>query len=212
MAMTPVYRDALPADSLAERILVEALAMAEDEGWEGVELTRVAAALDVPATAVLDYYRDLDAVADAWFLRGWRAMLADKPSGFTAWAARERIQHCLLAWFDALAAHRRVSVEMLRTKAHLPHLHTWVPMVFDLSRTIQWLREAAMLEARYGTRRAQLEELGLTALFVATLRVWAHDETPGQQHTRDYLDRRLRRAERVLQRQWGVSASPGVQR
>ncbi|MBD3896287.1 TetR/AcrR family transcriptional regulator [Halomonas sp. ML-15] len=208
MAMTPVHREAAVEDPLAERILRQALEMAEDEGWEAVELTRVAAALDVPANAVLDHYRDLDAVADAWFLRGWRAMLADKPAGFTAWAARERIEHCLLAWFDALAAHRRVSVEMLRTKAHLPHLHTWVPMVFDLSRTIQWLREAAMLEARYGTRRAQLEEIGLTALFVATLRVWAHDETPGQQETRRYLDKRLRRAESMLQRRWGTPAEP----
>lgn len=209
MAMTPVHREAAVEDSLTERILQQALEMAENEGWEGVELTRVAAALEVPASAVLDHYRDLDAVADAWFLRAWRAMLADKPNGFAAWAARERIQHCLLAWFDVLGAHRRVTVEMLRTKAHLPHLHTWVPMVFDLSRTIQWLREAALLEARYGTRRAQLEEVGLTALFVATLRVWAYDESPGQQGTRDYLDKRLRRAEGLLQRCWGVPGTPG---
>ncbi|MDR5906789.1 hypothetical protein [Franzmannia qiaohouensis] len=207
MAMTPIHHEVGHADSLAERILVEALEMAEEKGWEGVELTRVAAALEIPAAAVLDHYRDLDAVADAWFLGGWRAMLAEKPDGFADWAARERIEHCLLAWFDALAAHRRVSVEMLRSKAHPPHLHTWVPMVFDLSRTVQWLREAAMLEAPYGSRRAQVEEIGLTALLVATLRIWANDETPGQQETRDYLDRRLRRAESVLLRCWGVSAS-----
>ncbi|APX92694.1 hypothetical protein BWR19_06975 [Halomonas sp. 1513] len=212
MAMTPIHHAADHADSLAERILVQALEMAEEKGWDGVELTRVAAALEMPAAAVLDHYRDLDAVADAWFLRGWRAMLAEKPEGFADWAARERIEHCLLAWFDALAAHRRVSVEMLRSKAHLPHLHTWVPMVFDLSRTIQWLREAAMLEAPYGTRRAQVEEVGLTALFVATLRVWAHDATPGQRDTRAFLDKRLRRAERLLQQHWGTPARSTAER
>ncbi|PAU74235.1 hypothetical protein [Halomonas salipaludis] len=203
MAMTPIQREAPTDDFLAERVLSQALAMAEQTGWEGVELTRVAAALEIPAAAVLDHYRDRDAVADAWFLRGWRAMLAEKPEGFADWAARERIEHCLLAWFDALAAHRRVSVEMLRSKAHPPHLHTWVPMVFDLSRTVQWLREAAMLEAPYGTRRAQVEEIGLTALLVATLRVWAHDETPGEQETRRYLSKRLRHAEGLMRRLGG---------
>nr|WP_163503694.1 TetR/AcrR family transcriptional regulator [Halomonas socia] len=203
MAMTPIQHEAATDDLLAERILAQALAMAEETGWEGVELTRVAAALEIPAAAVLDHYRDLDAVANAWFMRGWCAMLAEKPEGFADWAARERIEHCLLAWFDALAPRRRVTVEMLRSKAHPPHLHTWVPMVFDLSRTVQWLREAAMLEAPYGTRRAQAEEIGLTALFVATLRVWANDETPGQQETRRYLGKRLRHAEGLMRRLGG---------
>jgi ubiquinone biosynthesis protein COQ9 len=84
---------------------------------------------------------------------------------------------------------------MLRTKAHLPHLHTWVPMAFDLSRTVQWLREAAQLEARYGTRRAQLEEVALTSLFLATLAVWARDESEGQRRTRRFLEKRLKRGE-----------------
>lgn len=184
----------------AERILEAALRQAETRGWEAVSLIEVAAGLGVSAEAVLDHYRDANDVADAWFRRGWRAMLADKPPGFAAWPPRERLRHCLLAWFDALASHRRVTVQMLRTKAHPPHLHTWVPMLFDLSRTVQWWREAARLEAPYGSRRAQLEEVGLTALFLATLRVWARDESEGQRRTRRFLERRLERAEWWLSR------------
>lgn len=196
MSMIAVHRELeIDETPLAERIVEEAVRQAEVLGWEGVRLTEVAARLEVPVSRVLVEYRDLDAVANAWFARGWRAMLDDKPEDFSHWPERARLEHCLLAWFDAFAGHRRVTVEMLRTKAHLPHLHTWVPMAFDLSRTIQWLREAAGLEARYGTRRAQVEEVALTALFLATLAVWARDHSEGQTRTRHFLEKQLSRGD-----------------
>lgn len=200
MTMIAVHRgepEEAPLE-LAERILEAALVLAEEHGWQAVRLTEVAARLGLPAGRVLDHYRDLDAVADAWFRRGLAAMLADPPEGFGERPARERLEHCLLAWFDALADHRRVTGQMLHTKAHPPHPHTWVPMPFELSRVIQWLRQAARLEAPYGSRRASLEELGLTALFLATLRVWLRDASPGQQETRHYLAKRLSRGERLM--------------
>ncbi|MDI5934007.1 hypothetical protein [Halomonas kalidii] len=196
MSMISVHHEpGVDETPFAERVVDEAVRQAEVLGWEAVRLTEVAARLEVPVSRVLAEYRDLDAVANAWFRRGWLAMLAEKPEGFARWPERARLEHCLLAWFGAFAGHRRVTVEMLRTKAHLPHLHTWVPMVFDLSRTIQWLREAAGLEARYGTRRAQLEEMALTALFMATLAVWSRDHSDNQTRTRHFIEKRLSRGD-----------------
>ncbi|WP_104202418.1 TetR/AcrR family transcriptional regulator [Billgrantia saliphila] len=179
-------------------IVDEAVRQAEERGWRAVRLSEVARGLGLPMSVVLERFRDMDDVANAWFQRGWRAMLADKPDTFDDWPERVRIEHCLLAWFGAFGAHRRVTVEMLRTKAHLPHLHTWVPMVFDLSRTVQWLREAARLEARYGTRRAQLEEIALTQLFMAALAVWSIDTSEGQRHTRRFVERQLKLGESCM--------------
>lgn len=209
MAMIPVHRQGAVEETdaaLAERILDAALERAEACDWEAVELSDIAASQGLPAYRVLDHYRDLDAVANAWFMRGWRAMLADKPQGFEAWPARARIEYCLMAWFDALVIHRRVTVQMLRTKAHPPHVHTWVPMIFDLSRTIQWLREAARLDAPYGSPRAQLEEIGLTVLFLDTLRMWSADDTSGQRKTRNDLRRRLRFADLAMR--WFTPRAP----
>lgn len=183
------------------------MALGEERGWSAVRLHDVAARLDIPPNRVLEHYRDLDGVADAWFRRAWEAMLAPKAASFAARPAKQRIEACLLAWFDALAPHRRVTAEMLRGKMHLPHPHHWVPMIFNLSRTIQWLREAALLPAVYGTRRAQMEEVGLTGLFLATLLVWTRDETPGQERTRKILRRRLDRADRLMTRLWGPGRS-----
>jgi AcrR family transcriptional regulator len=201
---------------LRDRVVEEALHQAEAHGWEAVRLTEVAARLALPMAPVLAEFRDLDAVANAWFQRGLEAMLADKPDGFDHWPETQRLEYCLLAWLDALAAHRRVTVAMLRTKAHLPHLHTWVPMVFDLSRTVQWWREASRLPARYGTRRAQVEEVALTALFLATLAVWAGDSSDGQARTRAFLEKRLACGSRCLRWVPGGDAddrarAPGLQ-
>jgi len=85
-----------------------------------------------------------------------------------------------------------MTAQMLRGKLHLPHMHHWVSMIFDLSRTIQWLREAAQLSGEYETDKAKREEVGLTALFLAALIVWTRDDSAGQERTRLFLRRELR--------------------
>ncbi|RDB43472.1 TetR/AcrR family transcriptional regulator [Halomonas sp. DQ26W] len=209
MSMIAIHDSSTTGSSYIDQVVDEAVRQAEERGWEAVRLTEVARALELPVSLVLTRFRDLDAVANAWFQRGLQAMLAKKPDTFEDWPERVRIEHSLLAWLDAFSAHRRVTVQMLRTKAHLPHLHTWVPMAFDLSRTVQWLREAAQLEARYGTRRAQVEELALTSLFLATLAVWSRDCSDGQHRTRQFVERRLKRGEKCMKWMPGVKRKAG---
>lgn len=177
---------------LRERIVDTAVEIAEEKGsWSAVRLHDVAGRLSLPTPEVLDHYRDPDAVADAWFMRGLKAMVAPKPVDFLDNPEWRRIEICLLAWFDTFSEHREVSAQMLRGKLHLSHPHHWVPMVFNLSRTIQWLREAAQLPAVYGSRQAQREEVGLTALFLGALLIWMGDDTVGQERTKTFLRREL---------------------
>ena len=183
-----------------QQILETALDMAEESGWDAIRLRQVAERLGLSMDQVLVHYRDLDAVADAWFVRGWQAMLAAPPEGFADMAARERLYVLMMRWFDALAPRREVTAQMLRTKLYPSHPHHWVPMIFNLSRTIQWLRDAACLDA--GGRRRQVEEVGLTLLFLATLRVWMSDDSPDQERTRRFLEHRLKRADRVMATLW----------
>jgi AcrR family transcriptional regulator len=195
---------------MEDRVLAAALALAEERGWAGVRMVDVAARLDMPADALPRHFRDLDSVANAWFQRALEAMMAEPPAGFAHWPARRRVEDRLLAWFDQLAAHHAVSGQMIRGKLHFSHPHHWVPMVFDLSRTIHWLREAAQLPARYGSRRADMEEIGLTWLFLATLAVWKRDRTAGQRRTRRFLHRRLREADTAMALRWGRGQPPGA--
>lgn len=172
-----------------EQVVDTAIAMAEEVGWARVRLRTVAARLDVPLSEVVRNYRDLDAVADAWFGRALQAMLAPPPEGFAGWPASDRLHFLLMRWFDALAPHRIVTSQMLGEKLYPSHPHHWVPMMFSLSRLIQWWRDAAGLDA--GGRRRQVEEIALTAIFLAALVVWRRDETSEQERTRVFLRRRL---------------------
>ena len=185
---------------LSARIVDAAIELAEESAWSDVRLRRVAARLGVPLNDLRAHCRDLDGVADAWFARALDQVLRPAEAGFADLPARERLYLVMLRWFEANAAHRRVVGEMLRAKLTPAHPHHWVPLVFSLSRLIQWVREAGLLDA--GGRRRQVEEVGLTLLFLATLGVWLNDDTPAQERTRRFLRRRLERADRLLAIAW----------
>ncbi len=193
---------------LERRIVDAALDLAEEVGWDGLCLRRVAERLDEPLAELLVHYRDLDAVADAWFRRAWAAMLAPPPGDFAARPARARLHLMTMRWFDALAPHRDVTGLILAAKRYPSHPHHWTPLAFNLSRTIHWLREAALLDAT--GRRRQMEEVGLSVLFLATLAVWRRDDTPDQARTRRFLTRRLEDADRLMVRAWGKAPPPGI--
>jgi hypothetical protein len=125
-------------------------------------------------------------------------MLAAPPSGFAKEPPEARLHFLMMRWFDALAGHREVTGQMVREKLYPAHPHHWVPLLFNLSRTVQWLRDAALLDT--GGRRRQIEEVGLSALFLATLRFWLNDESTDQTRTREFLSRRLDRADRLMAR------------
>jgi AcrR family transcriptional regulator len=172
-------------DPLRDRILDAAIALAEETGWYDLRLHVVAERLDLPLTAVLERFRDADAIADAWFERALRAMLREPEPGFDAQPPSARVHAVLMRWLDAQAAHRRAVGAMIRAKLHPSHPHHWVPMVFSLSRLVHWVLEAARLDARGLPRQA--EEVGLTLLVLRTLPLWLRDHSPEQRRTREFL-------------------------
>jgi hypothetical protein len=188
-------------DPLRDRIINAALAIAEaeaDGGWYDLRLHLVAQRLRVPLEAVLDRFRDADAIADAWFGRALRAMVREPGPGSDDLPPSGRVHAALMRWFDAQAAHRRVVASMIGAKLHPSHPHHWVPMVFSLSRLIHWALDAARLDARGLPRQA--EEVGLTLVFLRVLRVWLNDGSPGQRRTRAFLRRNLGWLDRLPRR------------
>jgi hypothetical protein len=87
---------------------------------------------------------------------------------------------------------------MLLGKLYPGHPHHLAALVFRLSRTVQWWREAAGLDAP--PPRRQIEEVALTSLFVATVACWAADGSPGQRATRAFVARSLDAADGVAGR------------
>ncbi|WP_419905037.1 hypothetical protein [Kiloniella sp.] len=183
-------------DAFRQHIIDEALSFADNHGWSQSTLGPLADHMGVEVNDIRAHFPDANAIANAWFTRAQDAMLGKKPGGFDTLPVRERINLIMLRWFDALAPHREVAAQIFCAKVHYPHIHHWAPAIFLLSRTIQLLRDAAGLHAR--GRRAQIEEIGLTALFLATLRGWCRDDSPDQERTRRNLDRRLQQIDRNI--------------
>jgi len=180
----------------AGRILDAAMEMAhEQDNWYDLGLVELAKRCGTSVNDIRRYYADTNAIADAWFSRALEAMLSAEPENIQTLPVKERLEFIIWRWFEALAPYHQVTAQMLGSKLHPPHIHHWVPMVFDLSRLIQFWRDAAGLHA--GGRRRQLEEIALTGIFLATLREWCLDESPQQTQAHSRLLNLLTKAERA---------------
>jgi AcrR family transcriptional regulator len=184
--------------TVRDRIVDAALELGEERGWSNVRLYQVAERAGVSLAAIGAEFRDMDALANAWFARALAMVERSPPREVADQPAAERLHVVIMRWFDALAAHREVTGEMLRAKLYLSHPHHWVPLIFDLSRLVHWFLDAARIAST--GRARQLAEIGLTAIFVGSLRVWLRDDSAGSEHTRAYLRRRLAAADRLLSR------------
>lgn len=173
-----------------EQLLDAALGLSERDGWEAVRLHQVAAACGGGLDDVRRHFREKDELIDAWLDRADAAILRHCDRGaLDGLSPRERIRELILAWLGALAPHRRVTREMIAHKMEFGHVHVQFPAILRISRTVQWIREGALLDAPL-PRRA-LEETAMTALFVKIFLYWLRDESPGSHATERWLDRGL---------------------
>ena len=182
----------------AARIVNHALELAEASSWEAVRLHQVAAAAGLSLDDVRHHFREKDEIIDAWFDRADQAMLAAATDAeLGELPVRQRLERLMLAWLEALAPHRQVTRQMIQAKAEIGHVHIQVPAVMRISRTVQWLREAAHQDATH-LRRA-VEETVLTSIYLATFVHWLWDHSEDYQRTRRLLSGLLRAAERAAQ-------------
>jgi AcrR family transcriptional regulator len=184
--------------TVRDRIVDAALELGEERGWSNVRLYLVAERAGVSLATIGAEFRDMDALANAWFARALAMVEQIPPQAMADQPAPERLHLVIMRWFDALAPHRAVAGDMLRAKLYLSHPHHWVPLIFDLSRLVHWFLDAARIAST--GRERQMAEIGLTAIFAGSLRIWLRDDSAGSERTRSYLHRRLAAAGRLLPR------------
>ncbi|UJP06029.1 MAG: TetR/AcrR family transcriptional regulator [Nitrosomonas sp.] len=188
---------------LREAIMDSAIAIAERSNWEAVRLFDVAAELGITLDDIRENFREKEDVVDAWFDRADSHMLKTaETAGFLLLPPRERLQRLIMAWLDALAVHRKVTRQMIGAKLEPGHLHIQIPAIMRVSRTVQWVREAAQRDAVF-LRRA-LEETALTTIYLATFAYWMQDGSENSQNTHDFLAHKLKYAESLDHMVYGV--------
>ena len=194
----PARRVKGPRGTVRDRIVDAALELGEERGWANVRLYQVAEHAGVPLSIIGAEFRDLDALANAWFGRALAAVQGIPPQALADLPAPERLHLVIMGWFDALAPHREVTGEMLRAKLYPSHPQHWVPLIFDLSRLVHCFLDAARIAST--GRARQMAEIGLTTIFLSSLRVWLRDDSAASARTRCHLRRRLAAADRLLPR------------
>jgi AcrR family transcriptional regulator len=176
------------------RILDTAVELAETSDWEAVRLHDVAWALGLTLDDIREEFREKDELIDAWFDRADSAMLREASSSdLERFSRRGRMHRVMMTWFGALAAHRRVTRQMILGKLEPGHIHIQFPGLMRVSRTVQWMREAAGYDAGFPRRAA--EEIVHTSIYLATFTYWMSDDSAGSERTRKFLERQLNRVD-----------------
>ena len=178
----------------ADQIVDTAVELGEQNSWEAVRLNDVATTLGITLDDVRAHFREKEDIVDAWFERADSAMLkAAQASDFPYLNPRQRLHRLIMAWLGALYPYRKTTRQMIFGKLEPGHIHIQVPGLIRISRTVQWMREAAGRNATY-IRRA-LEETGLTTIYLAAFMHWMNDSSSGSAKTGRFLDNCLAIAE-----------------
>jgi AcrR family transcriptional regulator len=184
-------------DTTTDAIVAAALAIAAAKGWENVRLHGLALRAGIPLAVIGARFRDVDAVANAWFAAARLHLLAQPWEAIGAAAADRRLAVVMERWLDYFGRDRATARAIIRGKCHPSHAHHWVPLVFDLSRLVHDFLDVARVPGRGRLRQAR--EVALTAITLAMLRDWAKDGHPDLATTRRRLRRRLAAAGRLAQ-------------
>lgn len=176
---------------MKDQIVDAALELAEGGSWERVRLHHIAERLDVTLEQVRQEFREKEDIVDAWFDRADQAML-EKARGdaMRDLSQEERIQSTLISWLNALEKHRKPTRQMIFNKFEFGHLHYQIGGAMRVSRTVQWMREAAGLEDTLPWRA--FSEAGLTTIFLATFFYWMFDPSHESEKTKEFLKNRLK--------------------
>ncbi|HMC14558.1 MAG TPA: TetR family transcriptional regulator, partial [Albitalea sp.] len=134
------------SDSVRQTILDAALEIGEQRGWDDVHLHDVAQSAGVTLAEVRRHFEHKDAFTEAWFDRADAALLAmPQTPDWAELTARQRLHAAIAAWLAVLATHRRITAVMLRYKFQPEHVHLQVMGIMRISRTVQWVRDVALL-------------------------------------------------------------------
>lgn len=182
--------------NLSQNILESALKLAQQSSWEKLRLHDVAEELNITLDQINQCYAQKDDLVEAWYDCADSVMLKlPQENGFSERRVSERLHALIMAWLDKLAEHKTVSRDMLLYKLEPGHVHLQLLGILRISRTVQWIREAAQLDNTHLQRI--MEEIGLTAIFLSTFVYWMADKSQNQIHTREFLQRKLKYAETV---------------
>jgi len=185
---------------LRARLVDAALTLAQTKGWRDLSMAEIAAAAGVSLYDALDVTPSKTAILRAFSRQIDAQVLNEIDDEAGDEPARDRLFDVLMSRYDVMWPHRPALRAIL---ADLPtDPGALLGAVSPALESIQWMLEAADLDTS-GVRGAlRVRAVGL--IYAANLRVWLNEESQDMAKTMADLDRRLRRAESLMEQATGM--------
>ena len=179
--------------SIKEQIVLKALVLAEEQGWENTTLSDIAGALNLSLAELFDHVDDKEDVLVLFGKMIDRKVLDEIKEPDPSLSARDQLFDILMERFEILNEYRPGVLAILRSFKFDPKQALFSAP--HLCRSMTWMAEAAGLETN-GIRGAA-KVAGLTGVYIKALKTWKEDESPDLAKVMAALDKDLERAERV---------------
>lgn len=186
------YLPAMSQRSHDESLIAALWRMIAAHGWPGLTMRRLASEAGVEAASLRERFPTR---LDLLLLHGRlmdQAVLAGTIPG-QGGSARDRIFDVLMRRLDAMQPHREGILRLFEDMRRDPALA--LALAPHIGIAMRWMLEAAEVEAK--SCEARVLALGLTGVWLATIRAWARDDSPDMGSTMAALDAALDRAERI---------------
>lgn len=191
-------KSAMPASpkktmDIREKAVKAALALAARDGWGRVTLQAVARHAKISLAQLHEHFEDRGDILAAYERMIDRRVLENTGEIGEDANPRESLFDIIMERFDALNEDREALIAILdHVKCDPRQMAISMP---HLARSMSWMLEAAHIDTT-GLRGAA-HIIGLTSVYLVTLKTWREDESPDMSKTMAALDRNLGRAEQL---------------
>jgi AcrR family transcriptional regulator len=190
-----------------QRIIDAMLTLVLEKGWMRVGLADIASEAKVSLAELHEHYGSKIAILAACMKRVDHTVLAGTGKASDSETVRDRLFDIMMRRFDALKPDKAAISALLRDVTRDPP--TALFLACRAKRSMRWMLEAAGVPT--GGLLGKVQTKGLLAIYMATLRVWLQDDSEDMGKTMAFLDKRLSRAETVMNRACGF-LRPGRRR
>lgn len=192
MAVSP-KKDPDNAADIREKAIKSALTLAARDGWGQVTLQAVARHAKISLAQLRKHFEDRGDILIAYEDMIDNRVLESVGEINDDANPRESLFDIIMERFDILNEDRDAMIAILdHVKCDPKQIAIGMP---HLARSLSWMLEAAHIDTT--GLRGTAHVIGLTGVYLATLKTWREDESPDMSKTMAALDRNLGRAEQL---------------
>ncbi len=179
-----------------DEAVLAALALAAEKGWMEVTMGDIARRAGIKPAELHDIFEERFDILAAFGRMLDRRVLAAIGEPDEGSSERDRLFEIMMERFDALNEHRDGVISIL--DSFLPDPKQAIVSLPHLCRSMAWMLDAAGIPT--GGMKGVAKIMGLTALYLKTLRTWREDDSEDMAKTMAELDKNLASAEGLAKR------------